>query len=306
VKAVRFHEYGDFDVLRVEDVEDPVPGEGELLLRVRAAGVNPVDWKILHGWMAADVPLEAPRGLGFDVAGVVEQTGPGVDDFAPGDEVLGIPAGPAYAELALARPEALVRKPPGIEWPLAGGLGVVAGTAYATLDRLAPELGETLAIAGASGAVGSLAAQLAVARGVRVIGTTSAARAGQVEALGVTPVPYGGDLLERLKEAAPEGADAALDASGHGELAALVELAGGPARVLSIASYAEAQELGVEFHAGGGGGHQRAALEEVMPLIESGRISFPVAGIFALGEVGEALRESEHGHPMGKLVVVPA
>jgi len=305
VRAVRFHEYGDFDVLRVEEIEDPVPGEGELSLRVRAAGVNPIDSKIVHGFVAGDVPLEAPRGLGFDVAGVVEETGPGVDDFAPGDEVLGIPAGPSYAELALARPEMLVRKPPELEWQIAGGLGVVVGTAYATLDRLAPEPGETLAIAGASGGVGSLAAQLAVARGVRVIGTTSAARADQVEALGVTPVLYGDGLLQRLREAAPEGADAALDASGHGELGALVELAGGAARVLSIAAYTEAQDLGVEFHAGGAGGHQRASLEEVLPLIESGRISFPVAGIFALGQVGEALRESEHGHPAGKLVVVP-
>jgi NADPH:quinone reductase-like Zn-dependent oxidoreductase len=236
---------------------------------------------------------------------VVEETGPGVERFVAGDEVLGIPAGPAFAEFVLARPEGLVAKPPALPWEIAGGLGVVAGTAYATLERLALQPGETLVIAGASGGVGSLATQLAVARGVRVLGTASAAKAEQVRALGATPVAYGEGLPERLRAAAPDGADAALDASGHRELAALVELAGGTRRVLSIAAYGEASELGVEFHAGGGGEHERAALEEVLQLRDAGRISFPVAGVFELSRVGEALRESEHGHPVGKLVVMP-
>jgi NADPH:quinone reductase-like Zn-dependent oxidoreductase len=291
--------------LRVEEVEGPVAGEGEVVVRVRAAGVNPIDWKILHGLLAGGGPLAAPRGLGFDVAGVVEEVGPGVQELAAGDEVLGVPAGPSYAELVLGRPELLVRRPGGVAWEVAGGLGVAVGTAYATLARLALEPGETLVIAGASGGVGSLAAQLAVARGLKVIGTAGEAKAEQLRALGVTPVLYGDGLDERLREAAPDGADAALDASGHGELAALVELVGGPARVLTIADAPGAAQLGVEFHAGGGGEHQQAALEEALPLIEAGRISFPIAGVYGLEQVGEALRESEHGHPAGKLVVVP-
>jgi NADPH:quinone reductase-like Zn-dependent oxidoreductase len=305
MKAVRFHEYGDFDVLRVEEVEDPVPGAGELLLRVRAAGVNPIDWKIVHGWVSGGKPLAEPRGLGFDVAGIVEQVGPDVSGVAPGDELLGSPTSPSYAELALSRPGLLVRRPPGVPWNVAGGLGVVVGTAYATLARLAVEEGETLLVLGASGGVGSMATQLAAARGVRVIGTSSPSKLEQVRALGATPVAYGDGLAERLREAAPEGVDAALDASGHGELAAAVALAGGPERVLTIASSADAAELGVEFHAGGGGEHMVSALEEVLPLIESGAISFPLAGAYDLGEVGDALRESEHGHPAGKLVVTP-
>ncbi|MCW3033561.1 MAG: NADPH:quinone reductase [Solirubrobacterales bacterium] len=305
MKAVRFHEYGDFDVLRVEEVEDPVPGAGELLLRVRAAGVNPIDWKIVHGWVSGGKPLAEPRGLGFDVAGIVEQVGPDVSGVAPGDELLGSPTSPSYAELALSRPGLLVRRPPGVPWNVAGGLGVVVGTAYATLARLAVEEGETLLVLGASGGVGSMATQLAAARGVRVIGTSSPSKLEQVRALGATPVAYGDALAERLREAAPEGVDAALDASGHGELAAAVALAGGPERVLTIASSADAAELGVEFHAGGGGEHMVSALEEVLPLIESGAISFPLAGAYDLGEVGDALRESEHGHPAGKLVVTP-
>jgi NADPH:quinone reductase-like Zn-dependent oxidoreductase len=305
MKAVRFQEYGDFDVLRVDEVDDPVPGEGELLLRVKAAGINPIDWKIVHGWVSGGKPLAEPRGLGFDVAGVVEQVGPGVSGVAPGDELLGAPVSPAYAELALSRPELLVRRPPGVPWEVAGGLGVVVGTAYATLARLAVKQGETLLVLGASGGVGSMATQLAVARGVRVIGTASPSKLEQLRALGATPVAYGDGLAERLREAAPDGVDAVLDASGHGELAAAVELAGGTERVLSIASSAEAAKQGVEFHAGGGGEHTLTALEEVLPLVEAGTISFPIAGTYELGQVGDALRESEHGHPAGKLVVVP-
>jgi NADPH:quinone reductase-like Zn-dependent oxidoreductase len=305
MKAVRFQEYGDFDVLRVDEVDDPVPGEGELLLRVKAAGINPIDWKIVHGWVSGGKPLAEPRGLGFDVAGVVERVGPGVSGVVPGDELLGAPITPAYAELALSRPDMLVRRPPGVPWEVAGGLGVVVGTAYATLARLAVKQGETLLVLGASGGVGSMATQLAAARGVRVVGTASPSKLEQLRALGATPVAYGDGLAERLREAAPDGVDAVLDASGHGELAAAVELAGGPERVLSIASSAEAAKQGVEFHAGGGGEHTLTALEEVLPLIEAGTISFPIAGTYELGQVGDALRESEHGHPAGKLVVVP-
>jgi len=305
MKAVRFHEYGGSEVLSVEDVEEPIPGEGEISLRVLAAGVNPIDWKILSGMLSGGEPLEGPRGLGVDVAGTVERIGPGVTGVAPGEELLGSPISPAYAEIALSRPELLVRRPPAVPWEVAGSLGVVVGTAYATLDRLALKEGETLLILGASGAVGLVAVQLAVARGVRVLGTAGQSKLAQLESLGATPVLYGEGLEERLRAAAPDGVDAALDASGHGELAAAVALAGGPARVLTIASAADAPSLGVPFHAGGGGELTGRALREVLPLIEAGSFYFPIAGIYDLGQVGDALNESEHGHPSGKLVVVP-
>jgi NADPH:quinone reductase-like Zn-dependent oxidoreductase len=307
MRAVRFSEYGEpAEVLRVEQVEDPEPGAGEVVISVRAAGINPIDWKIVHGMTAGGTPLAESRGLGFDVAGVVERVGPDVGGFVTGDEVLGAPTSPAYADRALSRPELLVRRPAGVPWEVAGGLGVVVGTAFATLARLAVKEGETLLVVGASGGVGSLATQLAIARGVRVIGTANPSKLEQVRALGATPVAYGEGLAERLREAAPDGVDAALDTSGHGELGAAVELAGGPERVLAIASSAGAAEQGVEFHAGGGGELTIAALEEVLPLIEAGTISFPIAGTYDLGQVAAALQESEHGHPTGKLVVVPA
>jgi NADPH:quinone reductase-like Zn-dependent oxidoreductase len=305
MKAARFHEYGDVDAIAVEEIAEPQPGQGQVSLRVRAAGVNPIDWKVLHGIVSGGVPLAEPRGLGVDVAGVVEQGGEGVG-LAPGDEVLGMSITPAYAEVALSTPQMLIAKPPGLSFEVAGGLGVVVGTAYATLDRLKLSSGSTLLILGASGAVGSIATQLAAARGVRVIGTAGASRLDELSGLGATPVAYGDGVAERLRDAAPDGVDAALDASGHGDLGTAVELAGGPEHALTIASSAEGAQHGVEFHAGGGGELTIPALEEVVPLIESGRIRFPIAGTYGLEEVGEALRESEHGHPVGKLVVVPA
>jgi NADPH:quinone reductase-like Zn-dependent oxidoreductase len=305
VKAVRFHEYGGPEVLVVEEVDEPIPVEGEISLRVLAAGVNPIDWKIHQGMLAGGQPLAEPRGLGVDVAGIVERIGPGVSGVAPGEELLGSPITPAYAEIALSRPEMLVRRPPSIPWEVAGSLAVVVGTAYATLDRLALKEGETLAILGASGAVGSAATQLAIARGIRVIGTAGPSKLTQLESLGATPVTYGDGLEERLRAAAPEGIAAGLDASGHGELVAALAVIGGTERMLTIASSADAQATGVEFHAGGGGELTGQALGEVLPLIEAGSFHFPIDGIYDLGQVGDAMRESEHGHPSGKLVVVP-
>ena len=305
MRAARLHEYGNFAGITVEEVEEPLPGEGEISLRVQAAGVNPVDWKVVQGIFSGGKPLAEPRGLGVDVAGIVERVGPGVAGVAPGDELLGSPIGPSFAELALSRPELLVKRPPGVSWEVAGSLAVVAGTAYATLARLDLTAGETLLILGASGGVGSVAIQLAQAQGIRVIGTAGPSRLEQVGALGAIPVAYGDGLEERLALVAPEGLDAVLDASGHGELEAAIALAGGPQRVLSIASAADAQAHGIEFHAGGGGELLIAALQRVLPLIEAGSFHFPIAGVYDLGQVGQALGESEHGHPAGKLVIVP-
>jgi NADPH:quinone reductase-like Zn-dependent oxidoreductase len=304
VKAVRFSEYGDVGVLRVQDVPDPAPGEGQVLIRVRAAGVNPIDWKILHGATAQE-PLAAPRGLGVDVAGTVESVGAGIEGIQPGAELLGS-AAPSFAELVLASHQMLVEKPTGVSWEVAGSLGVVVGTAYATLDQLAMRTGQTLLVLGASGGVGLVAVQLALGHGVQVIGTVSERKHARLRALGAIPVAYGEGLAARLRDAAPDGVDAVLDASGHGELRAAVEVAGGPERALSIASYAEAKELGVRFHSGGGGEQTTTALREVLPLIEAGSFEFPIAGAFGLDGVAEALRQSEHGHPDGKLVIEPS
>ncbi len=224
--------------------------------------------------------------------------------FAVGDEVLGSSSSPAYAEKALCPTEKLTRKPADVDWPVAGSLAVVVGTAYKTLKLLRVEEGETLLIHAASGGVGLAATQLAVARRVKVIGTAGRSNQDLLSSLGATPVLYGDGLGQRLKELAPEGVDAVLDASGRGELGLSVELAGGPERVITIAAQ-DAAEHGVTFHAGGGGADTVPALEEVLPLITAGSFIFPIAQTFGLEQVGEAFEESEHGHAQGKLVVLP-
>ncbi len=304
-RAVRFDHYGGSEVLEVRDVEAPVPGPGEVRIAVRAAGVNPIDWKIMRGLLASVHPLEFPAGLGSDVAGVVEALGEGVEGISPGQEVLGSSSTPAYAEQALARVEKLTRRSPGVPWEVAGSLAVVVGTAYKTLAMLELREGETLLIHAASGGVGLAAVQLAVARGVKVIGTAGESNQELLRAVGATPVLYGEGLAERVREIARTGVDAVLDASGRGELGVSVELAGGPQRVLTIAAAQEAAELGVRFHGGGGGEDTIRALEEVLPLIESASFSFPIAATFALADAGEALELSEGGHPPGKLVICP-
>jgi NADPH:quinone reductase-like Zn-dependent oxidoreductase len=304
-RAVQFSQYGGVEVLQVVEVEDLSPGPGEVRISVRAAGVNPVDWKILHGYMAEVRPLEFPAGLGSEAAGVVEAVGVEVSELAVGDEVLGSPTTPAYAEDAIASAERLVIKPAGVSWEVAGGLAVAAGTAYKTLELLNLGEGETLLVHAASGGVGLVAVQLAIARGVRVIGTASEPNHELLRSLGAIPVLYGAGLEERLREVAPAGVDAVLDASGRGELGVSVELAGGPERVLTIAAQDAAQH-GVRFHAGGGGQDTVTALDEVLPLIEAGRFVFPIAATFPLEELGRALRQSETGHVRGKLVILPS
>jgi NADPH:quinone reductase-like Zn-dependent oxidoreductase len=231
--AVQFSEYGTSEVLQVVDVVPPDAGPGQVRLSVRAAGINPVDWKILQGFMQDQFPVQFPAGLGNDVAGVVDQVGAGVTAFKVGDEVLGLSLSPSYAQYAIADPASLLAKPAALPWDVAGSLAGAGGTAWIALDRLGLVEGETLLIHAASGGVGTFAAQLAVSRGVRVIGTASAANQDYLRSLGVTPVLYGEGLGERVRSLSPNGIDAVLDASGHGEIPVSIELAGGPERVLS-------------------------------------------------------------------------
>jgi NADPH:quinone reductase-like Zn-dependent oxidoreductase len=301
---VQFSSYGGPEVLAVVDVPDPEPGPGEVRLAVRAAGVNPADWKLVAGRFTGGRPLESPQGLGYDVAGVVEALGDGVDGLEEGDEVLGSSAGQAYAERVLAPADGLVAKPAGVSWEVAGGLAVVVGTGYETVRLLGVSSGETLLVHAASGGVGLAAVQFALNRGARVIGTAGEASHELLRSLGAEPVLYGEGLAERVRALAPDGVDAVLDASGRGELGLSVELAGGPERVLTIAA-SDAAEHGVRFHGGGGGANTVEALQEALPLIEAGRFAFPIADTFSLEQAGEALRRSETGHTSGKLVIVP-
>ena len=205
-RAVRFDRYGDRDVLYVTDVPIPEPGLGEVVVEVRAAGLNPFDAMIRSGVIRDLFPVEFPSGQGSDLAGVVTAIGAGVDGPAVGDEVLGWTPGPATQATHVAVPAAqLVAKPPQVSWEVAGSLHMVGATAYASARAVAPQPGETVAVSAAAGGVGSFLVQLLTGQGVRVLGIASSANAAWLEKHGVIPVPYGDGLRERLEQAAGAG-----------------------------------------------------------------------------------------------------
>jgi NADPH:quinone reductase-like Zn-dependent oxidoreductase len=299
MKAVRYREFGGPDVLELVEVPDPHPGPGQIRVAVRAAGVNPVDWKMRSGMMGGTLP----QSTGREVAGVVDEIGDGISDVGPGDEVFGFAAdGAGAAELALVTDYA--RIPPSLEFSGAATLPVAVETATRTLDLLGVGAGTTLLVNGAAGAVGSAAVQIARTRGARVIGTASPHNHEYLRSLGAEPTVYGDGLVGRVRELAPEGLQAALDAAGGGALPALVELVGNPEQVVTIADYAGAQETGARFSGGMGTGRALHALRQIGELIEAGRFSIPVAQTFPLERIGEAHQLSEAGHVRGKLVLL--
>jgi NADPH:quinone reductase-like Zn-dependent oxidoreductase len=249
LKAVRFSQFGGPEVLEVVDLPDPHPGPGQVRIAVRAAGVNPSDWKKRKGLMDS----ELPQTMGYEAAGVVDELGEGVADVAVGDRVFGFSAeGAAQAELAVLSWYAPI--PPSLDFPGAAALPAAIETATRALDQLASGgksgTGSTLLINGASGSVGSAAVQLAVVRGARVIGTASPANHEYLRSLGAEPVAYGAGLAGRVRVLAPDGVDVALDVAGSGVLPELIELAGGPEHVVTIADFDGAQEHGVRFSSG--------------------------------------------------------
>ncbi|MFD4791723.1 NADP-dependent oxidoreductase [Streptomyces sp. NPDC058459] len=303
-RAVQFSEYGTPEVLSVVDAPSLNAGPGQVRLAVRAAGVNPIDWKILQGFMRQEIHLNLPSGLGSDVAGVVDQVGEGVTAFEVGDEVLGSSLSPSYAQSALADPTALVSKPTSVPWEVAATLSGTGLTAWGVLDKLRVSAGETLLVHAAAGGVGTFAGQLAVARGVRVIGTASERNQELLRSFGVEPVLYGEGLIDRVRQIAPQGVDAVVDASGRGEIPDSIELAGGPSRVLTLVAF-DAAGTGIEVFMVKRGAGDSEALGEILTLIEDGRLRVPIAASYSLDEVAAALTVSQTGHPNGKLVILP-
>ncbi len=297
MKAVQFSEYGGPEVLEIVDVPDPHPGPGQIRVAVRAVGINPVDYKMRAGLMPGDLP----QMTGREVAGVVDEVGEGVSDAAPGDKVFGFAAG-AAAELALAKDYAPI--PPSLQFTDAAALPVAVETATRTLDLLAVGDATTVLINGAAGGVGSAAVQIARNRGARVIGTASPNNHDYLRSLGAEPTTYGDGLVERVRAIAPDGVDAALDAAGGGALPALVELAGGPDHVVTIADYQGAQATGATFSGGMGASRALHALTDIAEPIEAGRFSLLVSKTYPLAQIADAHRESEAGHVRGKLVLL--
>lgn len=299
MKAIQFSQFGGPDVLELVELPDPHPAAGQIRIAVRAAGINPIDWKMRSGAMGGDLP----QTTGREVAGVVDEVGDGVTDVKPGDKVFGFAAGGGgAAQLALSSDYA--RIPPSLDFASAAALPVAVETAVRTLDLLGVGPDTTVVINGGAGGVGSAAVQIARARGARVIGTASEGNHDYLRSLGAEPTAYGEGLEQRVRELAPDGVDAALDAAGGGALPALVALAGSPDRVVTIADYQGAQETGVAFSGGMGTGRAVHALGEIGQLIEAGEFSLPIAQTFRLDQIGKAHEASETGHVRGKLVLL--
>jgi NADPH:quinone reductase-like Zn-dependent oxidoreductase len=302
MRGIEFTEFGGPEVLELVELPDPEPGPGQIRVAVRAAGVNPIDWKVRRGAMGGDLP----KRTGQEVAGVVDKLGDGVRGVEVGEAVFGGAAGGGgAAELALV--ENYARIPEGLDFTGAAALPVAVETAARTLDLLGVSSGQTIVINGASGSVGIAAVQFARARGARVIGTASEANHDYVREFGAEPTTYGDGLVQRVRALVGGGdelIDRALDAAGGGALPALVELTGSPEHVVTIADYPGAEQTGVTFS--GGMGPERAwhALADAATLIGEGRFRLPVAQTFPLADIAEAHRISETGHPRGKLVVI--
>jgi NADPH:quinone reductase-like Zn-dependent oxidoreductase len=298
MKAARFTRFGGPEVLEIVDLPDPHADAGQVRIAVRAAGVNASDWKKRSGQMDP----ELPQTLGYEAAGVVDEVGDGVSGVAIGDRVFGFSAeGAAQAELAVLSDFAPI--PASLDFVQVAALPAALETAARALDQLGVAAGSTVLISGASGNVGSVAVQLAVARGARVIGTASAANHDGLRALGAEPVSYGEGLVERVRELAPDGVDRALDVAGSGILPELIELAGGPENVVTIADFLGAREHGVRFSRGDAG-RALYVLGEVGELVESGRLTIPPIQTYSLAQIAEAHRVGEAGGVHGKIVLV--
>ncbi|MDQ3052489.1 MAG: NADP-dependent oxidoreductase [Actinomycetota bacterium] len=300
--AFGFSRYGGIDVQEVLDVERPAPGAGELLVAVRAAGVNPVDWKIREGYLAEVMPLDLPAVLGREVAGVVEEVGQDVDGFSVHDEVLGTvaPGSGGYAEYTLVTASAATKKPPQVSFTDAAALPVAAGTAYDAIGQLALGEGESLLINGIGGGVGVAAAQLARDLAVFVLGTGSEEKRELAEAMGATLVPYGDGVADRVREIMPNGVDAILDLVGGDALRSVADLVSDRSRLLTTTDPDAAAEVG-------GGGVERdgsgAVLAEIVALVAEGKLDPHVSDVVPLDRAAEALASVESGHTRGKVVI---
>jgi NADPH:quinone reductase-like Zn-dependent oxidoreductase len=300
-KAVTFSEFGDPDVLQYVDVEEPHAGPGEVRVAVRAAAVNPIDFKVRRGFMERLFRTPLPSVPGSELAGVVDEVGEGVTDWEVGDEVVAWSKNGAYRDHAIATD--VIRKPAGVSWEVAGGIGTVAETAARVLDLLDVKEGGTLLIHGAAGGVGSVAAQFAKARGVNVIGTASEGNHDYLRSIGVTPVTYGEGLVERVRAAAPDGVDWALDCAGKGALPDSIELTGSPEKVVTIADPA-AMQLGAGFSRQPPN-PSREPVEAALQAVEAGKLKVDIAQSFPFAQAADAHRLSEGGHARGKIVLTP-
>ncbi len=305
--------FGGPEVLAVVEQAVEGPAVGEVRIAVRAAGINPIDWKLYSGLMGADAAL--PMRLGFEAAGVVtevgaEAVGP-AGPVAVGDEVIAYQVNGGYADELVVPAAAVVPKPAAMSWEAAGGLMLAGATAVHALAAAGVGAGETVLVHAAAGGVGLMVVQIAVAGGARVLGTASARNHDYLRELGVEPTTYGDGLADRVRELAPEGVDAAIDCIGTDEAVDVsLELVADRDRIVSIAAFPRGAEVGIKMIGGGPGADpgtelRSAARLQLTALVEQGKLEVR-ARSFALEDTAEAHREGQAGHVVGKLVLVPA
>jgi NADPH:quinone reductase-like Zn-dependent oxidoreductase len=306
MKAVQFDEYGGVEVLEVREVPRPEPGPAQVLVSVRAAGINISEAKIRSGAVRAIFPATFPSGQGSDLAGVVEEVGASVRGVAVGDEVIGYTDNRAsQAEYVLVEAANLTAKPPQVPWEVAGALFVAGVTGFATVRAVAPTAGEVVVIAGAGGGVGVFAVQLTVRAGARIIALASERHHAWLRERGAVPVAYGDGVSERITAVADGTPVAAfIDLVGDGYVELALELGIAKDRIDTIVDFPAAQKYGVKFE-GGAAAASAATLAELAEAIAAGNLVVPIQRTYPLADVRAAFTELEAGHVAGKIVLIP-
>lgn len=304
-KAVRFDSYGGLDVLKVVDVQRPKPQAGQVLVRVKAAGINPGEVAIREGHMHQRWPAKFPSGQGSDLAGIVEEIGFGVDRFKPGDEAIGFTDQRAsQAELVVVEESHLVHRPRNVSWEVGGGLFIAGVTAYAAVRAVDLKEGGTVVVSGAAGGVGSLVVQLAKRTKARVIGLASERNHSWLTDHNVTPISYGEGVRERIQQVSDGRIDAFIDTFGDGYVDLAISLGVHPWRIETIIDFQAAEGHGTKME-GSASASTAEVLAELARLIDEGELEVPIAGTYPLDEVKDAYKELEGRHTHGKIVLMP-
>jgi len=312
-RFVQYRQFGAPEVLEIVEGETPRAAAGEVVVEVKAVGVNPIDAKLRSG-ARASAPLDAPRGTGSDAAGVVLEVGDEVDGWHPGDEVIVTGAKGSYATHLVVSASGLTAKPGALSWAQAAGVGIPAATAYQALRSLGVENGTTLLLHAASGAVGQAALQFARELGATVVGTASEANHDRIRQLGGVPVTYGDGLVERVRAVVPDGVDAALDGAGTDEaIEASLELVADRSRIGTIVRGADAPGWGIRAWSGGSAVPltdqekvwRAEGVRVAAELAAAGRFDVEIARALPLADAAEAQRLVESGKLRGKIVLLP-
>jgi NADPH:quinone reductase-like Zn-dependent oxidoreductase len=305
MKAVKFEKFGGLDVLQMEEVPRPVPAAGQVLVKVKAAGINPGEASIREGKLAQRFPSTFPSGEGSDFAGIIETVGPDVNGFAVGDEVIGFTDNRAsHAEYVLAAQDQLVYRPTQVSWEQAGALFVAGTTAWAAMKAVSLKPGDTVVVSGAAGGVGAIAVQLAKNAGATVIGLAGPSNQQWLADHAVIPVIYGDGQADRIKSASNGKIDAFIDTYGQGYVELALELGIPADRINTIIDFAAAAKHGVKTD-GSAKGATTAVLAELAGLIAAGKLEVPIAKTYPLNQVREAFGDLEQRHTRGKIVLIP-